>query len=197
MNTTQLIATATLPTKFGNFTVAGFKEDNGKEHIALIKGEISEKKLVPTRIHSECLTGDAFGSLRCDCQAQLEKSLKLIASKPFGVVLYLRQEGRGIGILNKIRAYNLQDQGYDTVDANLMLGLPADARTYEMAGAMLQALNITSVLLLTNNPEKVQGLERSGISVRRQEHITDPTSFNQDYLNTKRERMNHILPSYA
>ena len=146
------------------------------------------------RIHSECLTGDAFGSLKCDCGAQLKKSMELIQQEGAGAIVYLRQEGRGIGLESKIQAYALQDQGYDTLDANLALGLPADARVYKIAAEMLKKKGVTKVRLMTNNPLKVQGLRNNGITVsNRISHITGLCASNKDYLNTKRMRMGHLL----
>jgi len=191
---TLLISQAKLPTQFGDFTIAAFSAQDGKEHAAIIHGNITQQSGIPVRIHSECLTGDALGSLRCDCRAQLEMSLRLIAQLPCGIVLYLRQEGRGIGFANKIRAYSLQDIGFDTVDANTHLGLPADARSYDVAAEMLHILGVSSVSLMTNNPKKISALENCGISVTRRPHITQATPFNSHYLQTKRVRMDHLLP---
>jgi GTP cyclohydrolase II len=146
------------------------------------------------RIHSECLTGDAFGSLKCDCGAQLKKSMRLIQQEGAGAIVYLRQEGRGIGLEAKIQAYNLQDEGYDTLDANLALGLPADARDYEIAAKMLKKKGITRVRLMTNNPLKVNGLKDNGIAVSdRVSHISGLCASNRDYLHTKKVRMGHLL----
>jgi GTP cyclohydrolase II len=191
----QLIATAQLPTKYGTFTIAGFYDSGEKkEHTALIKGDVSGKNYCPVRIHSECHTGDVFSSLKCDCREQLEASLNHIALKPCGVLIYLRQEGRGIGLLNKIKAYRLQDLGLDTVEANQYLGLPEDARDYFIAAKIILILKVKSVALLTNNPEKITGLENEGIRVvKRIPIVTKPNSYNRIYLKTKHKKMGHFL----
>ena len=192
--TVRLQACADLPTKHGPFLIAAFSDSaSGKEHTAIIKGEIAGSKDCPVRIHSQCHTGDVIGSLRCDCRAQLEASLAYIAARPCGVVIYLQQEGRGIGLINKIRAYNLQDMGFDTVDANVCLGFPADARDYRTASEIIQLLDIRSVALLTNNPSKIAGLKKHGIRVtRRIPLVIAANDHNRDYLETKRERMGHL-----
>jgi GTP cyclohydrolase II len=191
----RLIATAALPTRFGAFRVAAFCNDvDDGEHIAVVKGDVDGARDVLVRLHSECLTGDALGSLRCDCRDQLEAGLSLIEAAGRGVVLYLRQEGRGIGILNKIRAYALQDQGLDTVDANLALGLPHDRRNYAVAAHMLDALGVRSVHLLTNNPDKVRQLRAHGVVVsRRVPHQLPENPHNRAYLRTKARRSGHEL----
>lgn len=191
----RLVATAALPTRFGAFRVASFCNDvDDGEHIAVVKGDIEGQRDVLVRLHSECLTGDAFGSLRCDCRDQLEAALGLIEKAGRGVVLYLRQEGRGIGIRDKIRAYALQDQGLDTVDANLALGLPSDRRDYAVAAHMLAALGIGSVQLLTNNPDKVRQLRAHGVVVsRRVPHQLPDNPHNRAYLRTKARRSGHEL----
>jgi GTP cyclohydrolase II len=189
------VAQAKLPTRYGEFVIAGFRSTKGgKEHTALIKGEVSGKQAVPLRIHSECHTGDVFGSMKCDCRDQLEASLKYIASKPCGVLIYLRQEGRGIGLLNKIKAYHLQDLGLDTIEANESLGFPCDLREYGDAAKILTILQIESVALLTNNPDKIAGLEQEGIDVssRIPLHIP-PNDHNRRYLTTKIEKMGHLF----
>jgi GTP cyclohydrolase II len=191
----RLVAKAKLPTRHGDFIIAGFRSRrNKKEHTALIRGEVIGKDEVPVRIHSECHTGDVFGSLKCDCRDQLEASLGYIASQPFGVLIYLKQEGRGIGLLNKIKAYHLQDQGLDTIEANVSLGFPSDLREYSDAAKIISMLGIKSVALLTNNPEKIEGLEKEGIIVvqRIPLHAT-PNNHNKRYLATKMEKMGHLV----
>ena len=185
---------AFLPTESGNFRIAVTPDDRGMEH-ALLYVEGFSKSVNPLiRIHSECLTGDAFHSLKCDCGAQLKKSMELIQKEGAGAIVYLRQEGRGIGLESKIQAYALQDKGYDTLDANLALGLPADARDYEIAATMLKKKDVTRVRLMTNNPLKVKGLRDNGIEVSdRVSHITGLCESNRDYLNTKKMRMGHLL----
>jgi GTP cyclohydrolase II len=191
----HIVATAELPTEFGRFRAHVFRNDRDSlEHVALVRGELEGAEDVPTRLHSECLTGDAFGSLRCDCRGQLEHSLRLVGAAERGIVLYLRQEGRGIGLANKIRAYELQEQGYDTVDANLMLGFAADERDYAAAAAMLRTLGVASVALMTNNPDKIQQLSREGIDVsRRLAHEMPPNPHNRFYLATKARRSGHLF----
>ena len=191
----QFISKARLPTAFGNFNIVAFQDpDTGEEHIALSKGlDQPSTQPVLVRIHSECLTGDAFGSLKCDCGPQLHHTMQMISDAGRGVILYLRQEGRGIGLTNKIRAYALQDQGHDTVDANLLLNLPADARRYDMCKIMLDHLNVDSVKLITNNPLKLDALKNLGINVVDRVALTVGLNlFNQDYLSTKQKRMSHL-----
>jgi GTP cyclohydrolase II len=191
----EFVATSRLPTAFGEFKITVFQDpQSGEEHVALSKGlDIPPTGPVLVRIHSECLTGDAFASLKCDCGPQLQATLKLINDVGQGVVLYLRQEGRGIGLTNKIRAYALQDQGHDTVDANLMLNLPADARRYDMCTIMLEHLKIKQVKLVTNNPSKIAALEELGIDVVDRVPLTVGLNpFNAEYLKTKHERMAHM-----
>jgi GTP cyclohydrolase II len=187
-------ARAQLPTRFGVFTIVSFEDGNGRpvSDIALVHGEIG-KEPTPTRLHSECLTGDTFGSYRCDCGDQLEVSLKRLAGASNGVLLYLRQEGRGIGIGPKVAAYALQDRGLDTVQANRHLGFDDDLRTYDGAGAMLEALGISSILLYTNNPAKLAGLLSCGIRATRVPIVIDARAENQVYLATKRKKMGHLL----
>ncbi|GAC1375541.1 MAG: GTP cyclohydrolase II [Aquirhabdus sp.] len=193
----QFIANALLPTKHGDLDISVFQDPaTGEEHVALSKGLIGQAQTnepVLIRVHSECLTGDAFGSLRCDCGPQLDATLALIERTGRGAVLYLRQEGRGIGLTNKIRAYALQDQGHDTVDANLLLNLPIDARTYEMTLVMLNHFKVKAVRLLTNNPLKVEALQEYGIDVveRVPLHVGLNPS-NLVYINTKKNRMGHL-----
>src|SRR3989344_5007354 len=157
-------ASASLPTKYGTFRIYVYQHA-GKEHIALVKGDIQHKENIPIRLHSECITGDLFGSLRCDCGEQLEKTFEFLEKQKSGLILYLRQEGRGIGLLNKIKAYNLQEHGLDTVEANHHLGFKTDERDYGQAAQIIKDLGIRSVKLMTNNPAKVVGLERHGIIV--------------------------------
>lgn len=191
----QFISKARLPTAFGNFDIVAFQDPTtGEEHVALSKGlDTPSNKPILVRIHSECLTGDAFGSLKCDCGPQLHNTMQMISDAGRGVILYLRQEGRGIGLSNKIRAYALQDQGHDTVDANLLLNLPADARRYDMCKIMLDHLNVHSVKLITNNPLKLDALKNLGINVVDRVALTVGLNlFNQDYLSTKQKRMSHL-----
>jgi GTP cyclohydrolase II len=188
-------AVAELPTRFGRFRIAAFWNNrDGKEHVALVHGDVIGQEDVPTRLHSECLTGDALGSLRCDCRDQLEAALRELGSRERGLLLYLRQEGRGIGLLNKVRAYALQDGGLDTVDANRALGFLDDERDYAIAAHMLSSLQVRSVALLTNNPNKVQQLEQHGIRVaRRIPHVMAPNPHNRSYLETKAARSGHHI----
>ncbi len=191
----RIEAIAELPTRFGNFHVVAFSNTrDNKEHVAIIKGEVLGAQDVPVRLHSECLTGDVFGSLRCDCRDQLEAALKMIGSMDKGIVLYLRQEGRGIGLTNKIRAYSLQDQGLDTVEANLALGFRDDERDYAVAAHMLMSLKVDSVKLITNNPKKIQQLTENGIKVsKRIPHIMEPNEHNLFYLKTKAAKSGHMI----
>ena len=194
-NPNNVPSEAFLPTGFGDFRIQVFHEDaTGLDHVALTLGDMQGPDPVLVRIHSECLTGDVFNSTRCDCGPQLHAALDAIVEKGWGVLVYLRQEGRGIGLQAKIQAYHLQDEGADTLDANLMLGLPADGRTYTVAGEILNGLGIESVDLLTNNPEKVTQLEQQGINVaKRTPLIVGVTEQNRTYLTTKRERMGHLI----
>jgi 3,4-dihydroxy 2-butanone 4-phosphate synthase/GTP cyclohydrolase II len=196
-NLVRRVAETRLPTAHGDFIAYGYRITvDGSEHVALVHGEITGPAPVLTRVHSECLTGDVFGSARCDCGPQLEEALALIAAEGRGVVVYLRgHEGRGIGLVAKLQAYQLQDGGRDTVDANLDLGLPADARHYGAATQVLRDLGVTSVRLLTNNPDKVTGLEEYGVPVTERVPLrTWPNDHNIGYLMTKRDRMGHQLP---
>ena len=189
------VATSKLPTAFGDFKISVFQDpETGEEHVALSKGlDMPATGPVLVRIHSECLTGDAFSSLKCDCGPQLKATQKMINDAGQGVILYLRQEGRGIGLTNKIRAYALQDQGHDTVDANLMLNLPADAREYDMCKIMLDHLQVKQVKLITNNPLKINALKALGINVIERVPLTVGLNpFNEQYLKTKLERMSHM-----
>lgn len=191
----QIIAIANLPTRFGNFQVISFKNNkDNNEHAALIKGDVIGQKNVTVRLHSECLTGDGFGSLRCDCRDQLTTSLQKIEQLGLGVLLYLRQEGRGIGFANKIKAYALQEKGYDTIEANKILGFKADERDYNIAAHMLFSLHIKSIQLMTNNPNKIADLKRHGIDVsKRIPLIIPPNEFNRSYLETKQRKAGHLL----
>jgi 3,4-dihydroxy 2-butanone 4-phosphate synthase / GTP cyclohydrolase II len=191
----ERVVSAHMPTEHGDFTVVGFRSlVDTKHHVAMVKGEVAGKENVLVRVHSECLTGDVFHSLRCDCGQQLEDALRRIEDEGQGVLLYLAQEGRGIGLLNKLRAYKLQEDGLDTVDANLELGLPADLRDYGIGAQILVDLGLSSIRLLTNNPKKIVGLEGYGLAVTDQIPIQHPpTPHNADYLRTKRERMGHLL----
>ncbi len=184
-----------LPTAFGDFVAVGYRSLlDGKHHVALVKGEVDGVSDVLVRVHSECLTGDVFHSLRCDCGEQLESALSMIEREGSGVLLYLSQEGRGIGLLNKLRAYKLQEQGLDTVDANLRLGLPADLRDYGIGAQILVDLGLTSIRILTNNPKKIAGMAGHGLSVTDQvpiEHLPNP--HNEAYLRAKREKLGHTL----
>jgi len=188
-------AVADLPSRFGRFRIVAFWNNrDAKEHVALVHGDVMGEENVPTRLHSECLTGDVVGSLRCDCRDQLEVSLRTIGALERGLVLYMRQEGRGIGLINKVRAYALQDRGLDTVDANLALGFRDDERDYSIAAHMLASLNIGSIQLMTNNPKKVQGLEQLGTKVAGRIPLMIPaTEFNRFYLETKATRSGHQI----
>ena len=191
------IASSQLPTKWGIFTMHGFlEEETGKEHVVLTMGDVGDGQPVLGRLHSECLTGDALFSLRCDCGFQLEAALKAIAEEGRGALLYLRQEGRGIGLMNKIRAYHLQDGGADTVEANERLGFGADQRDYSICRPMLAHLGITSLKLLTNNPRKVKALEGFGVTVSERIPLkTGLNPFNRRYLETKAGKLGHMLGS--
>jgi 3,4-dihydroxy 2-butanone 4-phosphate synthase / GTP cyclohydrolase II len=191
----ERVVSTGLPTALGEFTAVGYRSlvDN-KHHVALVKGEVAGANDVLVRVHSECLTGDVFHSLRCDCGEQLESALTMIEREGRGVLLYLSQEGRGIGLLNKLRAYKLQEEGLDTVDANLRLGLPADLRDYGIGAQILVDLGLTSIRILTNNPKKISGLAGYGLSVTDQipiQHLPNP--HNEAYLRAKRERLGHTL----
>ena len=190
-------SSARLPTKWGEFDIhVHHEEKTGLDHVALMMGSMDGPDPVLLRVHSECLTGDAFTSLRCDCGPQLDAALSAIATNGYGCLLYLRQEGRGIGLHAKIQAYHLQDQGADTLDANLMLGHPADGRDYGIAATMLSELGISSVALLTNNPDKVNQLEKHGIVVAKKVPlIAGVGEKNLDYLQTKVHRMGHVIDS--
>ncbi|MBI1935953.1 GTP cyclohydrolase II [Candidatus Woesearchaeota archaeon] len=184
---------AKLPTKYGNFKVIAYEDHKKAQHLALVKGSLNAKNGVLVRVHSQCLTGDTLGSLRCDCGPQLEKALGLIG-KEGGVLLYMAQEGRGIGLMNKIAAYHYQDHGMDTVEANVKLGFRADARDYTIGAQILADLGVSTIRLLTNNPKKIEGLERYGLRIiRRVPIIIEPNKLNRRYLQTKKEKLGHFL----
>lgn len=188
----QRYAEADIPTPRGDFRLVVYRLGDD-EHLAMVKGDVFGGERVLVRVHSECLTGEVLGSLRCDCREQLETALDLIADEGRGVLVYMRQEGRGIGLGNKVRAYALQDQGIDTVDANLALGFAADERSYEMAAAILKELGIESVRMMTNNPDKLEGLRRAGVAIAEQvPHWVTPTEHSEAYLRTKKARLGHI-----
>ena len=184
-----------LPTKYGHFELIPFKEKiNGFEHMALIKGDLTSEDTVLTRIHSACATGDLFGSLRCDCGDQLIEAMNMIEANKTGVIVYLQQEGRGIGLMNKMKAYKLQEQGLDTIEANLKLGFASDERNYNIAVEILKAIGVKQVDLLTNNPDKILGLEQSGVKVAKRVSLIIPSNpFNKYYLDTKENFMGHQL----
>lgn len=200
----EVSARATIPTRFGSFDMIVFRwrDDAARElglseePVAIVAGSVRGRENVPIRVHSECLTSEVFGSLKCDCKEQLEHAQNEIGQRGLGAILYLRQEGRGIGLANKVRAYALQAQGADTVDANRMLGLPDDARQYDVAAAMLDELGVQSISLMTNNPEKVNALRAMGVEVtgRIPVVVRPPSHLAAGYLETKRVRMNHELP---
>jgi GTP cyclohydrolase II len=190
----QLVAHAHLPTRFGDFELYGFydaRED--KEHTAVVRGDVAGKEQVPVRVHSECHTGDVLGSLRCDCRDQLEAALRYVGQREAGAVIYLRQEGRGIGLLNKIKAYRLQELGLDTVEANLYLGFPGESRDYRAAAKIISLLKIKSVALLTNNPDKMKKLLAEGVAVVDRIPIVIPANpHDEGYLAIKKEKMGHL-----
>jgi len=195
---TRRVAQADLPTRYGAFEMFVYNAPDHKEHVALTTGAIDDGGPVLVRAHSECLTGDILGSSRCDCGEQLADSLRLLQERGRGVLLYLRQEGRGIGLTKKISAYALQEQGLDTVEANHAMGLPEDARDYRVAAEMLLDLGVRRARLLTNNPAKTEGLERYGVEVvERVPLVTSPNASNVGYLRTKRQKMGHLFPEAA
>ncbi|MDR1835704.1 MAG: bifunctional 3,4-dihydroxy-2-butanone-4-phosphate synthase/GTP cyclohydrolase II, partial [Fusobacteriaceae bacterium] len=191
----DVLVSPNLPTPFGDFRLIGFDNRlDGKEHVALVKGDPAGKENVLIRIHSECFTGDVLGSLRCDCGSQLHQAMRLIDTEGEGIVLYLRQEGRGIGLINKLKAYTLQEHGADTVEANVELGFEPDMRDYAVAAQMLKALGVKSVRILTNNPEKMHGLEDYGINITGREPLEIGfNAINSKYMKTKKEKMGHLL----
>ncbi|HEX7664193.1 MAG TPA: GTP cyclohydrolase II [Polyangiaceae bacterium] len=201
----ELRASSPIPTEFGEFEMKIFSRpsftpdaphgETAREHVAMVYGDVRNAVALPVRVHSECMTSEVFGSLKCDCKAQLEWAMAEVARQGAGAILYLRQEGRGIGLANKIRAYELQAKGIDTVDANRLLGLPDDARNYEIAASMLEFLGVKSIRLMTNNPEKVRAMRALGIEVDdRIPVVIEPNTFSHGYLETKRLRMAHELP---
>jgi 3,4-dihydroxy 2-butanone 4-phosphate synthase/GTP cyclohydrolase II len=191
----ERIASAAMPTRYGEFVAHGYRSMiDGQQHVAMVMGDVAGAQDVLVRVHSECVTGDVFHSMRCDCGEQLERALAQIAQEGRGVLLYLSQEGRGIGLLNKLRAYELQEQGLDTVDANLALGLPVDSRDYGMGAQILADIGLSTIRVLTNNPKKIVGLEGYGLTVTEQVPIVaEPNQVNEQYLRTKRERMGHTI----
>jgi len=193
--TVDFYSQAVVPTEYGPYRVVVYRErGTGVEHCAFVRGDVRGQNGLLVRVHSECLTGEVLHSLKCDCREQLDQALRRIALEGRGAVLYLRQEGRGIGLGNKIRAYALQEEGVDTVDANLQLGFEADARRYDVAIEMLANLEVRSVALLTNNPDKVRALEADGVKVLRREPMEiECHDHNRDYLDTKRSRMGHLI----
>jgi GTP cyclohydrolase II len=191
----RIASIADLPSRFGDFQVVAFYNNtDGKEHAAFVHGDIAGRENVPVRMHSECLTGDVAGSLRCDCRDQFETAMRMIGGMENGILLYLRQEGRGIGFINKIRAYSLQDAGYDTVQANLALGFRDDERDYAVAAHMLESLKVKSICLMTNNPKKLNALTQYGIKVTERIPIAiPPNPYNEFYLRTKAEKSGHMI----
>lgn len=188
-------ANANLPTQYGHFRIWAFKNNrDGKDHVALVCGDVKGANNVLTRVHSECVTGDVFASLKCDCGEQLHHAMELIAQAGQGILLYMRQEGRGIGLANKVKAYSLQDEGMDTVEANLHLGFDDDLREYDIAARMLELLEVESISLMTNNPKKVHGLEEAGVVVAERlpiKMLANP--FNTNYLTVKKAKSGHML----
>jgi GTP cyclohydrolase II len=195
-NAVQQLSKARIPTQYGEFSLCVYRADNDpKEHLAIVMGDVEGERDVLLRVHSECFTGDVLGSQRCDCGEQLDRSLQLIARRGQGVVLYLRQEGRGIGLIDKLKAYNLQDEGHDTVDANILLGHAPDLRDYGIAALMIRDLGIQSIKLLTNNPKKISELRQYGIPITERVPL-NPRQVNREnrrYLMTKLRRMDHLL----
>ena len=191
----KVVGVADLPTRFGHFRIVAFWNNrDAKEHVAIVRGNILGSEDVPTRLHSECVTGDVVGSLRCDCRDQLEIALRKIGTYEKGLILYLRQEGRGIGLINKVRAYALQDEGLDTVDANEALGFRDDERDYAIAAHMIHSLSVKSIHLMTNNPPKIEQLTQHGIKVsQRLPHVIPPNEHNRFYLETKANRSGHWI----
>jgi GTP cyclohydrolase II len=190
----KVVAEASFPTRFGKFRIFAFKDGGAKEHVAIVRCKHKLHKNLPVRIHSRCLTGDTLTSLRCDCRDQLEASLRYMERNGCGILIYMDQEGRGIGLANKIRAYSLQDKGLDTVEANLKLGFKEDTRDYRAAAAILKHFKVNDIELLTNNPKKIEDMERHGIRVaKRIPLITKTNKYNKKYMKTKKEKMGHLL----
>lgn len=191
----NIAAIAEMPSRFGDFHIVAFYNNkDDKEHVAIVRGDVTDAEDVPVRVHSECLTGDVIGSLRCDCRDQLESALRMIGQMDRGILLYMRQEGRGIGLINKIRAYGLQEHGYDTVEANLALGFRDDEREYSVAAHMLMSLHVKSIQLITNNPKKIEDLTQHGIKVTgRIPHIMPANEHNRFYLETKALKSGHMI----
>jgi GTP cyclohydrolase II len=191
----KIAAIAELPSRFGQFQIVAFYNNkDDKEHVAILRGDVTDAEDIPVRVHSECLTGDVIGSLRCDCRDQLETALRMIGLMDKGILLYMRQEGRGIGLVNKIRAYALQEQGYDTVEANIALGFRDDERDYSVAAHMLKSLHVKSIRLITNNPRKIEDLTKHGIKVNgRIPHVMPANEYNRFYLETKALKSGHLI----
>ncbi len=191
------VAESRLPTPYGEFTIVGYRNDvDHREHVALVRGEVRDRRDVLVRVHSKCLTGDVFGSLRCDCGDQLHRAMELIVEEGSGVIVYLDQEGRGIGLLNKLRAYELQDRGHDTVEANEVLGFPPDLRNYGIGAQILADLGLHSIRIMTNNPKKLSGLQGFGLEITGRVPLeTDTTDENESYLEAKRDKLGHLLGS--
>ena len=193
----EIYAEASLPTRYGTFQIFVFRNSiDNKEHVALVRGSSPAQQIIPVRLHSECLTGDVFASLRCDCRQQLEMAMSDLGTRETGMIIYMRQEGRGIGLGNKIRAYNLQqDEGMDTVEANLHLGFDDDLRDYRVAAMILKMLGAHTIQLITNNPRKIAGLRENGIGiVERQASLVQPNQHNLEYLATKAQKSGHLIP---
>lgn len=195
MQKLSMVAKSSVPTEFGTFDMHVFHlGENSPDHIVLTIGEVDSESKLLVRVHSECITSEVFGSVKCDCRKQLVAAQREIASEGKGMLIYLRQEGRGIGLINKLKAYELQNVGYDTVDANRMLGLPDDTREYEVAAQVLKFFDVRSIRLLTNNPEKINSLKTHGIKVEHRNLVCQTGNIAKEYLETKRNRMGHLIP---